>query len=39
MVGIVVIIALLLLGALYLWGEHLNNPKGDPVPFIPGDQS
>ena len=38
-VGIVIIVVLLLLGALYFWRESLNNAKGDPVPYIPGDQT
>ena len=39
-VGAVIIVALLILGALYFWGAHLNaqDPE-DQLPFIPGDGS
>ena len=36
-VGIVVIVILLLLGALYFWGEQLNMKSKNPPPYIPGD--
>ena len=39
-VGIVIIVALLILGALYFWGAHLNatNPE-DNLPLILGNDS
>jgi hypothetical protein len=36
-VGIVIIIGLLLLGALYFLGEQLRNNASNPPAFIPGD--
>ena len=38
-VGIVIIIVILLLGALYFWGEQLRNKDSDAPAFIPGDQA
>ncbi len=37
-VGIIIIVALLLIGAFYFWGAHLNsqNSKG-MLPLIPGN--
>lgn len=39
-IGIIIIVILLVVGALYFWGAHLNaqNPE-DQLPFIPGDGS
>ncbi|MDO8576117.1 MAG: hypothetical protein Q7R90_02275 [bacterium] len=40
-VGIVIIVALLILGALYFWGAHLNardNPENN-LPLILGNDS
>ena len=37
-VGIVIIIAILLLGAFYFWGEQLKNSNSNPPAYIPGDQ-
>lgn len=39
-VGIVIIVVLLIIGAFYFWGAHLNaqNPQ-DTVPLILGDSS
>ena len=39
-VGIVIIVALLIVGAFYFWGAFLNaqNPE-DVLPLIPGDDS
>lgn len=36
-VGIVVIVLLLIVGALYFWGEQLNKQATVPS-YIPGDQ-
>lgn len=38
--GIVIIVLLLIIGAFYFWGAHLNaqNPE-DVLPLIPGDGS
>lgn len=41
MIGIIIILVLLIVGALYFWGAHLNaqaNPE-DQVPYIPADNS
>lgn len=39
-VGIIIIIVLLIVGALYFWGAHLNNQsRQNEVPYIPGDNS
>ena len=40
LVGIIVIVIVLLVGALYFWGQHLNrqNPEND-LPFILPDNS
>ena len=37
-IGIIIIIALLILGALYFWGAHLNQQQ-NPPPYIPADNS
>lgn len=39
-VGIIIIVILLVIGALYFWGAHLNaqDPE-DQLPLIPGDGS
>ena len=39
-VGIIIIVALLIIGAFYFWGAFLNaqNPE-DVLPLIPGDDS
>ena len=36
-IGAVIIVAMLGLGALYFWGKHLN--EAAPVPYIPGDKA
>jgi len=38
-VGVIIIVILMLFGALYFWGAHLNQEqnKGNNLPFIPGD--
>lgn len=38
-VGIIIILALLLLGGWYFWNESLKNPPADPLPLIPADDS
>jgi hypothetical protein len=39
-VGIVIIVVLMLFGALYFWGAHLNAQKSQPTPpLIPADNS
>jgi hypothetical protein len=39
-VGIVIIITVLIIGALYFWGAHLNTQSTeDALPFILGDGS
>lgn len=39
-VGIVIILLLLAFGALYFWGERLNNESAqEEIAFIPGDNS
>jgi len=35
-IGTIIIIALLIVGALYFWGAHLNEQQ-NPPPYIPGD--
>ena len=35
LVGIVIIVVMLALGALYFWGKRLNEQA--PVPYIPSD--
>jgi len=35
--GILIILVMLLVGAFYLWGEHLNQTQNNPPPYIPGD--
>ena len=37
-VGIIIVIVLLALGALYFWGASMNRQQ-EPVPFIPEDNS
>jgi hypothetical protein len=40
-IGALVVVLLLVLGALYFWGAHLNqknNPENN-LPLIPGDTS
>lgn len=37
-IGVVIIIAILLFGALYFWGSLMNN-ESEPVPYIPADES
>ena len=40
LIGIIIIIVLLIFGALYFWGAHLNNQsEQSPVPYIPADTS
>jgi len=40
LVGIIIIIVLLMVGALYFWGAHLNNQsEQSQVPYIPADNS
>lgn len=36
-VGIVIIVLLLLVGALYFWGQQLNKADHNPPSYIPGD--
>lgn len=36
-VGIIIIVFLLIIGALYFWGAELNEREQQPLPFIPGD--
>lgn len=36
-VGVVIIVLLLIIGALYFWGALLNDAEPQPLPFIPGD--
>ena len=38
-VGTIIVIVLLALGALYFWGARLNRETPDELPFIPGDDS
>ncbi len=39
-VGIIIILILLIIGALYFWGASLNRPNAaDNLPFIPADSS
>lgn len=38
LVGIVIIMLLLIVGALYFWGEQLNKQTPEPS-YIPGDQT
>jgi len=40
-IGIVIIIALLILGALYFWGAHINAQKNreNQLPLIPSSDS
>lgn len=40
-VGIVIIVVLLAIGALYFWGAHLNTQANryNNLPFIPGDST
>ena len=37
LVGIVIIVVMLALGALYFWGKRLNEQA--PVPYIPSDRA
>lgn len=37
-VGIIIVVVLMLLGALYFWGARLNREQA-PVPYIPGDSA
>lgn len=36
-VGIVIVVFLLIIGALYFWGAALNAREQEPLPLIPGD--
>jgi len=36
-IGAVIVIVVLALGALYFWGARLNQEAPDELPFIPGD--
>ena len=38
-IGIVIIVILLIFGALYFWGERLNQKDAQPLPLIPGDST
>lgn len=40
-VGVIIIVLLLIIGALYFWGAHLNAQKNanDTLPLIQGDAS
>lgn len=40
-VGVIIIVLLLILGALYFWGAHLNAQKNtaNNVPYIPAGTS
>ena len=38
-VGIIIILALFLLGGWYFWNESLKNPPENPLPLIPADDS
>lgn len=39
-VGVVIILVLLILGALYFWGANLNRPNpNDNLPLIPSNDS
>lgn len=38
-VGIVIIVFLLSIGALYFWGAQLNGQEPQPLPLIPGDSA
>ncbi|OHB18481.1 MAG: hypothetical protein A2854_04340 [Parcubacteria group bacterium RIFCSPHIGHO2_01_FULL_56_18] len=39
-VGIIIIVLLLVVGALYFWGAYLNSQNTpDELPLIPGDDS
>jgi len=37
-VGIVIIVVLLLVGALYFLGQEIHHRTTNPPPYIPGDQ-
>ncbi len=37
--GIIIILALLLLGGWYFWNESLKKAPDNPLPLIPGDTS
>ncbi len=41
LVGVIIIIGLLILGALYFWGAHLNSQKNpeNQLPLIPASDS
>ncbi|MDZ4226980.1 MAG: hypothetical protein U1D26_00715 [Patescibacteria group bacterium] len=37
-IGVIIIVLLLVVGALYFWGSHLNSDNSpDQLPLIPGD--
>ena len=36
-IGIIIILLLMGLGALYFWGARLNHENQNPPPYIPGD--
>ncbi|MDP2648814.1 MAG: hypothetical protein Q8P19_02840 [bacterium] len=39
-IGVIIIVLLLVVGALYFWGSHLNSDNSpDQLPLIPGDNS
>ena len=38
-IGTIIVIVLLALGALYFWGAQLNQQAPDDLPYIPGDES
>lgn len=35
-IGAFLIVVLLLFGALYFWGAHINQTQQEPLPLIPG---
>jgi len=39
LVGIIIIVFLLSIGALYFWGAQLNGREPQPLPLIPGDSA
>lgn len=39
LVGVVIIFIVMIFGALYFWGAHLNRPIQNPPAYIPGDKS
>ena len=36
-IGTILVVAILLLGALYFWGKWLNEQELAPLPYIPND--